>query len=109
MSAVRFTISGSSCASMKPIRMSGRFSRIFRAAATEPGIAWPAPMSTSRRELDEFAHGRACRKSLDALVKHGLDIGPELDCLSDEIARTQRQLDHKVQRVTVKGKAVFEW
>lgn len=67
-----------------------------------------ALLSTSRRELDDFAHRPACRKSLDALARHGLDIGPELDCLSDEIARTQRQLDHKVQRVTVKGKAVFE-
>jgi hypothetical protein len=67
-----------------------------------------ALLNTSRRELEEFADRPACRQSLDALVHHGLDIGPQLDCLSDEIARTQRQLDHKVQRVTVAGKCVFD-
>jgi cytosine/adenosine deaminase-related metal-dependent hydrolase len=67
-----------------------------------------ALLATSRRELREFAHRRACRRSLNALERHGLDIGPELDCLSEEIARTQRQLDHKVQRVTMDGRVIFE-
>jgi guanine deaminase len=67
-----------------------------------------ALLNSSRRDLEEFAHRPVCRQSLDALAAHGLDIGPELDCLSDEIASTQRQLDHKVQRVTIGGKVQFE-
>jgi guanine deaminase len=66
-----------------------------------------ALLATSQRELEEFTHRSACRRSLDALCHHGLDIGPELDCLSEEISHTQRQLDHKVQRVTVAGTVAY--
>jgi hypothetical protein len=64
-------------------------------------------LGTSRKELNEFMGRAACREALDALAHRGLDIGPQLNCLSDEIAATQRHLDDKVQRVTIGGKLAF--
>jgi guanine deaminase len=67
-----------------------------------------ALIGASQRELDDFANRPACRRSLDALIARGLDIGPELDCLAEEIDRTQHHLDDKVQRVIVAGKVQYD-
>jgi hypothetical protein len=52
MSTAAFTMSGSSCGSMKAILMSGRFSRILRAAGIEPGIAWPTTITLTSGSSD---------------------------------------------------------
>lgn len=67
-----------------------------------------ALLGTSSKELDEFAERAACRKALDALQSHGLDIGPDLNCLSEDIAQTQRRLEHKVVRVVMQGETVWK-
>lgn len=67
-----------------------------------------ALLNTSSAELDEFAARPACRKALDALQKDGLDIGPDLNCLSDDVAATVTQLENKVVRVTMQGQMVWQ-
>ena len=45
MSHAALTVSGSSCGLTRPIRMSGRVSRIRRAAVAEPWTAWPTQIT----------------------------------------------------------------
>ena len=65
-----------------------------------------ALLDTSVRELDEFA-SRA-RGALDELEQRGLDLGPELQLLSDEVNRTVARLENKVRRVVLHGRVVHE-
>jgi hypothetical protein len=64
------------------------------------GTSWP--------QIEGFAQRRECRAALDRLATLGLDIGPDLDCLSEEVGRTKNQLEGRVIRVTIAGKTVWE-
>ena len=67
-----------------------------------------ALLDTSFAELDEFAARPACKTALDALQARGLDIGPDLNCLSDDIAATAKRLENKVVRVTMQGETIWQ-
>lgn len=46
--------------------------------------------------------------ALDRLELSGLEYGPALNALTEDVEATSRQLNAKVNRVTLKGKAVWE-
>ena len=50
----------------------------------------------------------ASRRALDQLARGALDVGPDLDVLTAEITRAVRALEDKVQRVTMRGKTLYE-
>jgi hypothetical protein len=64
------------------------------------GTSWP--------QIEGFAQRRECRAALDRLATLGLDIGPDLECLSEEVGRTKNQVEGRVIRVTIAGKTVWE-
>jgi guanine deaminase len=66
-----------------------------------------ALLDSSSDQLREFASRPLCKTALDALEQHGLDIGPDLKCLCDDVDATVKQLDQKVTRVTMHGKTVW--
>jgi guanine deaminase len=65
-----------------------------------------ALLNTSSSHLDAFASRE--KRSLDALQSSGLEIGPELQALSDDVAITGQRLDNKVLRVVMNGTVVWE-
>jgi guanine deaminase len=67
-----------------------------------------ALLDTSEAELEAFVERPECARALDLLRTSGLDSGPELKCLTDEIERTKQRLERKVMRVTLAGKTVWQ-
>jgi guanine deaminase len=67
-----------------------------------------ALLDTSIAELDRFAHTPECARALDALAAGGLDIGRELDCLTNDVATTVAAIERKVSRVVLDGRTVWE-
>jgi hypothetical protein len=67
-----------------------------------------ALLDTSEAELDAFVADPECARALDLLRTSGLDLGPELKCLTDEVARTVQRLERKVMRVTLDGETVWQ-
>lgn len=65
-----------------------------------------ALLSTSSSQLDAFATRE--KKSLDALQSDGLEIGSDLQSLSDDVEITRQRLDGKVLRVVMNGAVVWE-
>ena len=67
-----------------------------------------ALLDTSPAQLDAFVEDPDCARALDLLRSSGLDLGPELKCLTDEIARVKDRLERKVMRVTLVGKTAWQ-
>jgi cytosine/adenosine deaminase-related metal-dependent hydrolase len=67
-----------------------------------------ALLDTSSSQLDALIDDPDCGGALELLRASGLDLGPELKCLEDDVARTKRQLECKVRRVTLSGKIVWQ-
>ena len=72
-----------------------------------------ALLDTSSAELDAFASDPDCAAALELLRSSGLDLGPELKCLTDDVERTRQRLEGKVRegkvrRVTLWGKTVWQ-
>jgi cytosine/adenosine deaminase-related metal-dependent hydrolase len=63
-------------------------------------------LNTSSSQRDAFASRE--KRSIDALQSSGLEIGPELQSLSDDVAATRQHLDNKVLRVVMNGAVVWE-
>jgi guanine deaminase len=67
-----------------------------------------ALLESTTAQLDALTADPDCRRSLDALQQAGLDVGPELDCLCNEVDKTRRKLERKAQRVVMNGATVWE-
>jgi guanine deaminase len=67
-----------------------------------------ALLDMSAATLDNFTNDPLCRRSLESLRRGSLDIGPELQCLCDDVAKTVARLENKVRRVVIGGKVVQE-
>jgi guanine deaminase len=67
-----------------------------------------ALLDTSSAELDAFASDPDCAAALELLRSSGLDLGPELKCLTDDVERTRQRLEGKVRRVTLWGKTFWQ-
>ena len=59
-------------------------------------------------DLDELTQRAEFRRALHELTRNGLDIGPDLACLTHEIDNTVQRLDKKVKRVTRAGKSIWQ-
>ncbi len=66
-----------------------------------------ALMESSSQDLDRFIDSNA-EIALDMLESDGLDLGPNLQLLTDDINQSVRRLDDKVTRVVLDGVAVWE-
>ena len=67
-----------------------------------------ALLDTSSDQIDALVDDPPCRRALELLRSSGLDLGPELKCLEDHVARTKQRLAGKVMRVTLLGKTVWQ-
>ena len=65
-----------------------------------------ALLNSSSKAIDAFASRET--HALTTLESTGLDIGPELQSLSDEVEATRTELEGKVNRVVMNGATVWE-
>src|SRR5205823_2755999 len=63
-------------------------------------------LDTSTSELDDFV--RQADPSLRTLQSQGLQIGPQLQMLTDEVEKARRKLDRKMRRAVMNGAVVWE-
>ncbi|HEX3358791.1 MAG TPA: amidohydrolase family protein [Tepidisphaeraceae bacterium] len=74
---------------------------------TVDDVILSALLQTSSRELDQFLVAEK-KAALDALELDGLDVGPNLQLLNDDIEQSRRRVDDKVIRVVMDGATVWE-
>jgi hypothetical protein len=67
-----------------------------------------ALLDTSAAELDATVDSSDCAAALARLRSSGLDVGPKLKCLEDDIALAKHRLEGKVRRVTLSSKTVWQ-
>ena len=76
-------------------------------ATTVDDVILAALLESSSQDLDRFIDSNA-EIALDVLESDGLDLGPNLQLLTNDINQSVRRLENKVTRVVLDGVAVWE-
>ncbi len=78
------------------------------AGTTAEEVILRALLQLSRRDLDRGRRDADYERSLDRLAAAGVEIGPELQAISDDVYRIAGRMENRILSVTMGGRTVWK-